>query len=75
MADLNLSHTYQFSFKEVLKAYYRKYQDPRLSHVKKIDTFERYVDEKGQLVSTRLITTEFLIFSEMHVLERLKMNV
>ena len=72
MSKKEVEHTHLFNYpwEIVVRAYLGKYPHPRLSHVESIDTLERYVDEKGCLVTTRIITSSFLKFSSAVGLEQ-----
>jgi hypothetical protein len=59
------THSYNFPFKVVARAYLSKYPHPDLSHVESVDTLERYVDEQGVLHTTRVLSTSFLKFSSV----------
>ncbi|CAG9317049.1 unnamed protein product [Blepharisma stoltei] len=54
----------------VARAYLAKYPHRKLSHIEYIDTLERYVDEEGRLITTRVLVSSFMKFSSIIGLER-----
>lgn len=62
---LHLSHTFNYPWRVVARAYLCKYPHRKLSHVESVDTLERYVDGEGRLVTTRILLSSFLRISNI----------
>ena len=48
-------HQFKFDFETTSLAYFNRYPNPYAKHVLSIDTIESYIDNQGQLCTTRLI--------------------
>jgi hypothetical protein len=72
MSEREVQHSYTFRqpWRVVARAYLAKYPHPKLSHVESVDTLERYVDQDGNLVSTRILISSFMKFSSVAGLEQ-----
>jgi len=51
-------HTFQHPFSRVTSAFWRKYPNESASHVKAIDITDRRIDEKGRLITNRIMSCE-----------------
>ncbi|CAG9317050.1 unnamed protein product [Blepharisma stoltei] len=67
---IQLSHTFKQPWCMVARAYLAKYPHRKLSHVESVDTLERYVDEEGRLITTRILASSFMKFSSVFGFER-----
>lgn len=72
MTEKTFEIVYQFKSPWVLvcRAYLAKYPHPRLSHVETVDTLERYVDDNGRLITSRIMTSSFLSFASIEGFEQ-----
>jgi len=51
-------HTFQHPFERVTSAFWRKYPNEAASHVKAIDITDRRIDDKGRLITNRIMSCQ-----------------
>lgn len=54
-------HTFKYDWPTVVTAFWQKYPNPKADHVTAIDTFRRYIDTDGSMVSHRVVATETVL--------------